>query len=65
MHTPGDELGWGGCAKRNMAGAKEIRAELYLTFATCGLHFGGCVCSRPALTARVSQQVRADLQFTA
>lgn len=57
-HTPGqDESGDGSLVKRNTAGAKEIRAGLYLTFPTCGLHLGGCVCSIPSLTVRVSQRV--------
>lgn len=56
-HTPGeDEVGDGGLVKRSTAGAKEIRAGLYLTFPTCGLHLGGCVRSIPSLTVRVSQR---------
>lgn len=59
-HTSGEDgVGVGGwdLVRRNTSGAKEIRAGLYLTFPTCGLYLGGCVCSIPSLTVRGSQQV--------
>lgn len=52
LHTPGvDGLGDGkGVSQRNMAGAKEVVAGLYLTSPTCGLHLARCVCCIPSLT---------------
>lgn len=44
----------GGVALRNTAGAKKVRAGLYLTSPACGLHLERCVRYIPSLTKRVS-----------
>lgn len=57
-------LGVGGLVLRNTAGAKVVRAGLYLTSPTCGLHLGRCVHSISSLTEGVSQNSATDLLTT-